>query len=56
MLVNREDKIINTDKTQTDPALIYREKMKKEKEEAQKKAEQDLIEEAKRKRSKFLFG
>ena len=50
MLVNREDKIVHVDKTQTDPALIYREKMRKQKEEEEKKkSDLELIEEAKRK-------
>lgn len=45
MLVNREDKIINTDKVESDPAALYRERMKKAEEE---KTNAQLIEEAKK--------
>jgi len=45
MLVKPEDKIVNIDKTESDPALIYRKKL----EENKRKSENELIEEAKRK-------
>ncbi len=45
MLVNREDKIVNLDKTDHDPAALYRERMKKA---AEEKTNAQLIEEAKK--------
>ena len=50
MLVNRDDKIINTDKTETDPASLYRERMKKADEE---KNNAKLIEEAKKREREY---
>lgn len=45
MLVKKEDKIVNLDKTESDPAALYRERMKKE---AEAKSDAQLIEEAKK--------
>jgi len=55
MLVSKEDKIVHIDKNLTDPALIYREKMKQEAENAEekKKADAALIEEAKRREREY---
>lgn len=47
MLVKQEDKIVNTNKTEHDPAVLYRERMKKAEEEKQK-SDHELIEEAKK--------
>lgn len=45
MLVKKEDKIINTDKTEHDPAVLHRERMKKAEQE---KSDAQLIEAAKK--------
>lgn len=51
MLVKPEEKIVNLDKTESDPALIYRKKI----EENNKKTEAELIEEYK-KREREMFA
>lgn len=53
MLVKQEDKIVNTDKVEYDPAILYRERMKKkeaeEKQKEKEKTDAELIEEYKKK-------
>lgn len=44
MIVTQEDKLINTDKDDHDPALLYRERLKKAKDDEQKKIEYELEE------------
>jgi hypothetical protein len=50
MLVRKEDKIVNIDKTESDPAALYRERMKKE---ADAKSDAQLIEEAKKQEREY---
>jgi hypothetical protein len=55
MLVKPEEKIANTDKEEHDPAVLYRERMKKAEEEEKKKIELEM-EEARKKEEREMWA